>query len=325
MSIKDVAKEAGVSPATVSRVLNNSGYAHEDTRKAVLQAVEKLNYKPNEVARSLYKGKSKLIGLILPDITNPFFPELARGVEDYLQKEGYRLLLGNGDEQQKKEIDYLETFVQHNVVGIIAAVDNVDYNLLSNLNVPIVMLDRVVKDLPAVYADQIQGGSLAAEKILERGCEEVTLVRGPIDVQPVYERFKASQAVLKEAGVKVNIIDSNLSFNGAKSRAKELFEKYPDSDGIIACNDNVAVAILHEALRSGRNVPDDVQVIGFDDISISELVYPGLSTIHQPIYKMGLKAAELLMKKINKETIINKQYKFSCSFVERETTKKAGD
>ncbi|MED1673048.1 LacI family DNA-binding transcriptional regulator [Pallidibacillus thermolactis] len=325
MSIRDVAKEAGVSPATVSRVLNNSGYVHEDTRKAVLQAVKKLNYKPNEVARSLYKGKSKLIGLVLPDITNPFFPELARGVEDYLQKKGYRLLLGNGDGKQQKEIDYLDTFVQHNVVGIIASVDNVDYDFLSNMNIPIVMLDRIVKDLPAVYSDQFQGGSLAAEKLLERGCKEITLVRGPMNIHPVYERFQASLAVLQEANVKVNKIDSNLSFNGAKSRAKELFEKYPDSDGIIACNDIVAVAILHEALRRGRKVPEDVQIIGFDDISISELVYPSLSTIHQPIYQMGSKAAELLLKEIHNEKLDSKRYKFSCSFVERETTKKVGD
>ena len=103
VTIKDVAKEAGVSAATVSRVLNNSGYAHEDTRKSVLGAIQKLNYKPNEVARSLFKQKSKLVGLILPDITNPFFPALARGVEDYLRQEGYRLLIGNSDEHLEQE------------------------------------------------------------------------------------------------------------------------------------------------------------------------------------------------------------------------------
>lgn len=120
-TIRDVAKEAGVSVATVSRVMNGSGYAHEDTKKVVMAAVEKLNYKPNEVARSLYNRKSKLVGLILPDITNPFFPEMARGVEDYLQQFGYRLIFGNSDEKRDKEIEYIDTFLQNNVVGMIAS------------------------------------------------------------------------------------------------------------------------------------------------------------------------------------------------------------
>ncbi|RDW21405.1 hypothetical protein CWR48_03095 [Oceanobacillus arenosus] len=129
--IRDVAKKAGVSAATVSRVLNNSGYAHEDTRKKVLHAMQKLNYKPNEIARSLYKKKSKLIGLILPDITNPFFPQLSRGVEDYLREKGYSLLIGNTDEYLEQEIDYIETFVQHNVVGIVASINGAHSEMLS--------------------------------------------------------------------------------------------------------------------------------------------------------------------------------------------------
>ncbi|MFD1849549.1 LacI family DNA-binding transcriptional regulator [Oceanobacillus bengalensis] len=324
ITIRDVAKEAGVSVATVSRVINDSGYAHEDTRKVVLEAVNKLNYKPNEVARSLFKRKSKLIGLILPDITNPFFPALARGVEDYLQKEGYRVIFGNSDEQLEKEMDYVDTFKQNNVVGIIASINETDSEMLSELSIPLVLLDRTIEALPSVYADQEQGGRLAAEKVLERGSKEITIVRGPKNVKNVYQRFEASYEVLKEAGVKVNILDSNLSFNGAKERAIELFQKYPQTDGVLACNDIVGVAILNEAQRIGKRIPEDVQVIGFDDISISELVYPGLSTIHQPAYEMGAKAAEILIKKINQEKLLNIHYKLAVSFVERKSTRKIG-
>lgn len=120
-TIKDVAGAAGVSVATVSRVLNDNGYVHEDTRTKVMLAMEKLNYYPNEVARSLYKRESRLVGLLLPDITNPFFPQLARGAEDELQREGYRLIIGNSDEELEKELDYLQTFKQNQVAGILAA------------------------------------------------------------------------------------------------------------------------------------------------------------------------------------------------------------
>ena len=324
-TIREVAKAAGVSVATVSRVMNNSGYAHEDTRKAVMEAVTKLNYKPNEVARSLYKKKSKLIGLILPDITNPFFPVLARGVEDHLQQEGYRLIFGNSDEELEKEREYLETFQQNNVIGIIASLSMADSDMLKKLNIPVVLLDRTMDELPSVYADQEQGGRLAAEELLKRGSSEVTIVRGPVNVTTVYQRYESSYLALKQAGVKINVVDSNLSFDGARELAVELFEKYPQTDGIIACNDIVAVAILHEALRIGKKVPEELQIIGFDDISISELTYPALSTIRQPAYEMGYKAAEILIKKINQETLKNNDYKLPVSFIERKSTREAGE
>ncbi|RKQ28558.1 LacI family DNA-binding transcriptional regulator [Oceanobacillus halophilus] len=324
-TIRDVAKEAGVSAATVSRVLNNSGYAHEDTRKAVLDAIQKLNYRPNEVARSLYKQKSKLIGLILPDITNPFFPALARGVEDYLREHGYRLIIGNSDEQLEQEIDYLDTFAQHNVVGIVASINEPHSDMLSDLNVPIVLLDRTVEELPAVYADQFEGGRLAAEKMLERGSKEITIIRGPIEVRPVYQRFVSSFQVLRQAGVKVHVFDSKLSFEGASKSASSLFEFYPNTDGILACNDIVAVAMMNEAQRTGRKVPEDVQIIGFDDISISELVYPGLSTIRQPAYEMGEKAAEILLKKINQQVLDDLHCQLPVQFIERQSTRKVGE
>jgi LacI family transcriptional regulator len=325
ITIRDVAKEAGVSAATVSRVLNNSGYAHEDTRKAVLDAIQKLNYKPNEVARSLFKQTSKLIGLILPDITNPFFPALARGVEDHLREQGYRLIMGNSDEQLEQEIDYLDTFIQHNVVGIIASVNDAHRDMLQNFKIPVVMLDRTIENLPAVYADQFDGGKLAAEKILELGSKEITILRGPIEVRPVYERFVSSFQTLRQAGVKINVFDSKLSFQGASKSVKTLFDTYPDTDGILACNDIVAVAAMNEAQRTGRRVPEDVQIIGFDDISICELVYPALSTIRQPAYEMGAKAAEIIIKKVNQEMLPDIHCKLPVQFIERESTRKVGD
>ncbi|CAH0125303.1 LacI family DNA-binding transcriptional regulator [Peribacillus simplex] len=324
-TIRDVAKESGVSVATVSRVMNGSGYAHEDTKKAVMAAVEKLNYKPNEVARSLYKRKSKLVGLILPDITNPFFPEMARGVEDYLQKFGYRLIFGNSDEKRDKEIEYIDTFLQNNVVGMIASTSEEANENFDNLDIPVVLLDRTGEKLPAVYSDQKTGGKLAARVLLDRGSTNIVLIRGPVEIKPVYERYMAALEELKQAKVNVQVMDSSLTLQGGQTCVGQLFEQYPETDGIIACNDIVAAAALQEILKRGIRIPEDIQLIGYDDIAFTALLHPPLSTIRQPAYEMGAQAAEMLIKKINQEKMEVTHKKLPVSFVERQTTRRKAE
>ena len=324
-TIRDVARVAGFSVATVSRVINGSGYAHEDTKKAVMSAVEKLNYKPNEVARSLYKRKSKLIGLILPDITNPFFPEMARGVEDYLQEYGYRLIFGNSDEKRDKEIEYIDTFLQNNVVGMIASTSEAANENFSNLQIPVVLLDRTVENLPAVYSDQRAGGQLAARVLIDRGSKDIVLIRGPVDIKPVYDRYVAALEELEQAKVNVHVVDSTLTITGGQICAKELLERFPDTDGVIACNDIVAAAVLQEILKRGKRIPEDIQLIGYDDIAFTALLHPPLSTIRQPAYEMGRQAAELLIKKINQEEMEDTHLQLPISFVERLTTRKKAE
>lgn len=321
-TIRDVAKKAGVSVATVSRVLNNKGYTHEDTRKLVNEAIKELNYKPNEVARSLYKKKSRLVGLLLPDIRNPFFPELARGVEDEMQEQGIHLIIGNADEKTQKEIDYLETFKQNNVVGIISATNQAETNLYENLSFPVVFLDRTTNSHPSVYADGLDGGKQAAQEIIRRGSKRIALLRGPIELRTAQDRFKGAVEELCNANVDFQVITSSFSFHDAEKMAKTLFKKFPDTDGVIASNDLSAAAVLHEALRIGRSIPDDLQIIGYDDIPLSKLLFPPLSTIRQPAYDMGREAAKLLMKIINKKTLVQKNIQMPVTFIERQTTRK---
>ncbi|MFS0750734.1 LacI family DNA-binding transcriptional regulator [Oceanobacillus sp. 1P07AA] len=324
VTIKDVAKQAGVSAATVSRVLNNSGYVYEDTRKAVMEAIDRLQYKPNEVARSLYKRTSKLIGLVLPDIANPFFPALARGVEDKLQQQGYRVIFGNTDSDATKEMDYIDTFLQHNVVGLIASVDRLHHEVLSNLRVPVVTVDRTAEELPAVYADHKSGGRLAAEKLVTSGCKQIIVLRGPQDAKPLYDRFQSAMQYLSEKNISVNYIDCQLSFEDGRQKAKELFNQFPNTDGIIACNDLVAAAMLYEAANRKRKVPEQLQVIGYDDITISEIVHPSLTTIHQPTYDMGIKAADMLIKLINNEKLGTIHEQLPVYLKERNSTVNGG-
>ncbi|MDQ0656443.1 LacI family DNA-binding transcriptional regulator [Paenibacillus sp. W2I17] len=322
-TIKDVAQLAGVSVATVSRVINDRGYVHADTRKKVEDAVKALNFSPNEVARSLYKRKSKLIGLLLPDIANPYFPQLARGVEDRMQEQDYRLIFGNSDEDERKEQDYIQTFIQNNVVGVISSTNYPHSSIYEKLKIPVVFLDRTSLDRPSVYADGREGGRLAAREIIKRGSRRITVMQGPSQIRPAQDRFEGAIEIIRDAGLDYRVIQTtSFSINEAGVWAEELFRKYADTDGIIASNDIAAMAVLHEASRIGRKVPDDVQVIGFDDIPMSSLLSPALSTIHQPAYEMGREAAGLLIQLVEQAAIENKNIQLPVSFIERGTTRK---
>ncbi|MDR6716909.1 LacI family DNA-binding transcriptional regulator [Paenibacillus sp. 2003] len=322
-TIKDVAQLAGVSVATVSRVINDRGYVHADTRKKVEDAVKALNFSPNEVARSLYKRKSKLIGLLLPDIANPYFPQLARGVEDRMQEQDYRLIFGNSDEDERKEQDYIQTFIQNNVVGVISSTNYPHSSIYENLKIPVVFLDRTSLDRPSVYADGREGGRLAAREIIKRGSRRITVMQGPSQIRPAQDRFEGAIEIIRDAGLDYRVIQTtSFSINEAGVWAEELFRKYADTDGVIASNDIAAMAVLHEAARVGRKVPDDVQVIGFDDIPMSSLLSPALSTIHQPAYEMGREAAGLLIQLVEQAAVDNKNIQLPVSFIERGTTRK---
>ncbi|MGO4528117.1 LacI family DNA-binding transcriptional regulator [Paenibacillus sp. 2TAF8] len=322
-TIKDVANLAGVSVATVSRVINDRGYVHADTRKKVEDAVKALHFSPNEVARSLYTRKSKLIGLLLPDIANPYFPQLARGVEDRMQEQDYRLIFGNSDEDERKEQDYIQTFIQNNVVGVISSTNYPHSSIYEKLKIPVVFLDRTSLDRPSVYADGREGGRLAAKEIIKRGSKRITVMQGPSHIRPAQDRFEGAIEVIREAGLDHEVIQTtSFSFNEAGVWAEELFRKYPDTDGVIASNDIAAMAVLHEAYRIGKNVPQDVQVIGFDDIPMSGLLSPALSTIRQPAYEMGREAAGLLIQLVEQNNMENKNIQLPVSFIERGTTRK---
>lgn len=322
-TIKDVANLAGVSVATVSRVINDRGYVHADTRKKVEEAVKALHFSPNEVARSLYTRKSKLIGLLLPDIANPYFPQLARGVEDRMQEQDYRLIFGNSDEDERKEQDYIQTFIQNNVVGVISSTNYPHSSIYEKLKIPVVFLDRTSLDRPSVYADGREGGRLAAKEIIKRGSKRITVMQGPSHIRPAQDRFEGAIEVIRQAGLDHEVIQTtSFSFNEAGVWAEELFRKFPDTDGVIASNDIAAMAVLHEAYRIGRNVPNDLQVIGFDDIPMSGLLSPALSTIRQPAYEMGREAAGLLIQLVEQNKMENKNIQLPVSFIERGTTRK---
>lgn len=240
-----------------------------------------------------------------------------------MQEQDYRLIFGNSDEDERKEQDYIQTFIQNNVVGVISSTNYPHSSIYEKLKIPVVFLDRTSLDRPSVYADGREGGRLAAREIIKRGSRRITVMQGPSQIRPAQDRFEGAIEIIRDAGLDYRVIQTtSFSINEAGVWAEELFRKYADTDGVIASNDIAAMAVLHEASRIGRKVPDDVQVIGFDDIPMSSLLSPALSTIRQPAYEMGREAAGLLIQLVEQAAIENKNIQLPVSFIERGTTRK---
>lgn len=321
-TIRDVAKLAGLSVATVSRAINGSGYVSEESRQKIEHAVAELDFRPNEVARSLFQKKSKLVGLLLPDISNPFFPLLAKGVEDFLQKKGYQVILGNVQENPERANDYLHAFHQNNVAGVLSAVDN-DYAFYDNVH-PLVFLDRVGNDSEySIHADDVSGGAIAARAILKRKTKQIIVISGPKEIDRSKERLQGVLSVLEESKKDYSLVHSaSFLLEDAIITAQTVFKQFPTVDTVIAPSDIHAIALIQEAYRHNIKVPKDLQVIGYDDIPISNLVVPPLTTIHQPAYEMGYKGAEMLYKLMNEQEVKQKKLILPTRLIERDTLRK---
>lgn len=316
-TIKDVAKLAHVSPATVSRYLNNHGYVSTDARKRISRAIETLNYVPNEVARSLFQKKSKLIGLLLPDISNPFFPLVAQGVEDYFHQFGYHVILGNINENPDKISDYIRVFQQNFVSGILSAVPLPD----TITDKPIVFVDR---DEPgseySIKADNVQGAQLILDAISNTSYENIVVIQGPQDVKNANTRFYHLTELMDKQDMPYHVMPSaSYLLEDAFQTAKDLFKRYPKVDTIIASNDIQAMAVIQRAHKLGIHIPEDVQVIGFDNIPLSELTTPRLTTIQQPGFKMGWQAAEMLHQHMKEEIIEQPNIVLPVEYIKRES------
>lgn len=317
-TIKDVARESGVSVATVSRAINNSGYVHEDTLKKINRAIEYLNYKPNETARSLYNKKSKMIGLLLPDITNPFFTLVARGVEDTALEHGFHIIIGNSDQQPEKELSYIETFQLNNCVGFISSALQYLYTDESNKHSGMhhVMLDRIEEGVTTVEANHEKGGILQAQCLIDAGCKNILVISGNPQFSSFNKRFETACETLSASSVNFNILqvteveDSLLQLITA--------EAY---DGIICCNDMCAIQVMGILQNNSIKIPDDVKVIGFDDIQISENYYPSITTVRQPAYELGKVACENLIKLIQ-DKYIEQHVVVDVHLIERNSTRR---
>ncbi|MFA9398252.1 MAG: LacI family DNA-binding transcriptional regulator [Clostridiaceae bacterium] len=307
-TIKDVAKEAGVAVATVSRVLNNRGYISEDMKKKVSAAMEKLQYQPNEVARSLYRKKSNIIGLIVPTVSHPFFGELTNYIEYYAYKNGYKILLCNSQLDRTKEKEYVDMLKRNQVDGIIMGSHTLDIEDYLDLNLPIVTIDRKISDkIPYVSSDNYKGGELATNLLIESGCENLALFTGNLHLHMLSNnRHHAYEDVANMHGVKHVTVETDLNvFDSDKyeNLIYNFLRKYSDIDGIFANSDILAAQTIKICSKLGKKIPDDIKIVGYDDVRISSLAIPEITTIRQPVDKMSEKAIELIIKQCDNEYV----------------------
>ncbi|HEY0222859.1 MAG TPA: LacI family DNA-binding transcriptional regulator [Lactovum miscens] len=322
VTIKQVAQEAGVSKSTVSRYISQNGYVGKEAQEKIEKAIEKLKFVPNLSARSLKTKRNQLVGLLLPDISNPFFPMLAKGVEEFLQERGYRVMLGNIGEDEALEEDYLRVLAQTNAAGVITTHDFSEK--FSDIDIPVVIVDREGhKSNYGVFSNNVAGGKLAAKIVVEAGGTNIAVVSGPLTAVNINNRFKASVDFLDNIDTNYKkFYSKSYNFEVIQEEANNLLDCFQEVDTIIAPSDVHAIAFIHEILARGKKIPEDIQIIGYDDILISQFVYPALSTIHQSAYTMGEEAARLVYEIDNEQYIEKKRIELPIHYVERETIRK---
>lgn len=323
-NIKDVAKMAGVSVATVSRFLNNKGYVSNRAKQVIQQAVDELQYKPNLVARSLSTKQDQTIGFLLTDITNPFFAELARAVEDVCIDKGYAVILCNTDNDIDKAKMYIELLKQKYVAGMMITTNLLGEATYDQLRLPVVGIDRVENvSFSTVTTDNFLGGQLAAQQLIENGCKHILLLRG-VDSNPVAARTAGFLAYVNDfQDVTVDVVSSYFQYDQTFALVKDVLS--PAHDGIFACSDVDGVAAIKAAMALGYAVPEQLQIIGFDGVFIGELTSPSLTTIAQNIYEIGTVAAERLIAQIEKRDHTAAHIVISPYVVERDSTKKLSE
>ncbi len=312
-TIVDIAREAGVSPSTVSHVINNTRFVSEAVTQRVHDAMAALNYQPNAIARSLRTRETKIIGLVVSDITNPFFPSLIRTIEDSVFREGYSIMLCDTDERQDLEETHLRLLVGRRVDGLIVAPSSGGSEYLSALiqsDTPVVLLDRYVPGLSAdvVQSDNVGGAFDAVSYLVGLGHRNIGILAGRLEVSTGADRLKGYLEALEHNGIERDdnyVRVANFRRDEAEMRTAELLSLDLPPTAIFACNNVMAAGALSAIRRNGRRVPDDISLISFDDSEWAALMNPSLTVVAQGIDELGQRAADLLLRRISRGPVRN--------------------
>ncbi|WP_085656940.1 LacI family DNA-binding transcriptional regulator [Pseudomonas sp. B11(2017)] len=326
-TIKDVAALAGISYTTVSHVVNKTRPVSEEVRLKVEAAIKSLDYVPSAVARSLKAKTTATIGLLVPNSLNPYFAELARGIEDYCERNGYCVILCNSDDDPEKQRNYLRVLLEKRIDGLIVASAGGDDGLvqgLTGVKTPMVIVDRGLDGVDAdlVRIDHEYGAYLATRHLLELGHRDIATIGGPVSTSVAQMRLAGFRRAMDEAGGTVSpgrVLESDFTSTGGYNAAALLLEGNPPT-AIFAGNDMIGIGVLRAAAERNVRVPTELSVIGFDDIQMSRYVYPALTTVGQSILQLGEMAAEVLLRRIASPSLATDQRIVTPSIVLREST-----
>ncbi|MEG2893079.1 MAG: LacI family DNA-binding transcriptional regulator [Clostridium sp.] len=327
VTIKDIAKASNVSIATVSRVINNKDEGvSEVTREKIKKIMKEMDYRPSGIARGLVTKKTHTIGLIVPDISNPFFPAIVKGIEDSARDNGYNIILCNSDDNPEKEVTSINILQEKCVDGIIYIAANNASNdgvkVLQDSNIPFVHIDRESDDTKcsSVSTDGKLGMKKITNFLLENGHTSIAYMKGSI----TKDRLEGFRETLSEYGVNINenlIYSGNFRLKSGEKGVKYLLDTGIKFTAVVCENDLIAAGVIDYLWKNGIKVPDDVSVTGFDDIYIAQLLYPKLTTVSQQTYEMGRRSVESLLKSILTDSAIYEKIVLEPSLVVRDSVK----
>lgn len=331
-SIKDIARATGYSITTVSLVLNNKGdkISAEATAK-ILETARTLHYRPNQLAVSLVKQRSKTFGLIVPDISNGYFSSLATGIERGCREYGRMLFLCSTNDQHSRNIKYINRLAEMGVDGIFDIISRdttleegiAEVQLMNDLGIPHILVDRIL-DAPGcagIENNHIQGGYLATRHLIDLGHQHIACVTGPTLLEDARRRYEGYKKALHESGIP---LEEQLVYRGDYTRAsgRAAVKSWPDGSysAVFACNDASAFGVCQQLLTDGKNIPGDISVVGYDDAIYAEMLQVPLTTIRQPIQEMGMEAARQLTEMINRHATLKEPIVFEPQLILRSST-----
>lgn len=329
VTIEDVAKLAGVSQSTVSRVLNNKEYVKEETHEKVIKAIEELGYKPSRLARGLRINASQILGLIISDIQNQFFTSLVRAVEDVAYQNKYAIILCNTDEDSDKEKLLVELMLSERVAGVIITPTreyDCPINILHEMKVPVVCVDRRVLDCETdtVISDNIESSFKLVNHLIENGHKQIGAIFGPSNITSFRERLEGYKRAFSVSGLPIVshfIKQGTPKVAEGYSLANKLLNAAQTPSAIYAGNNLMALGAIHAIKDKGLSIPDDISLVSFDDQEWTRLMSPKITVATQPTYEMGKKAAELLMQRIENYQVDIKHITLESEIIIRESVK----
>lgn len=330
VTIYDVAREAGVSMATVSRVVNNNPNVKPQTRKKVFEAIERLGYRPNAVARGLASKKTTTVGVVIPDISNSIFAEVARGIEDIAAMYHYNIILSNADKKKEREIQVINTLLEKQVDGLLfmgGTITKEHIHAFNTASVPIVLCATTdeSKAIASVDINHELAAYDAVKYLLHHGHRNIAMISGTLeDLTNGYARFQGYKKALEEAGISIRedyVRIGNYKYETGLEIAQYFLELEDRPTAIFAATDEMAIGAIHKIQDFGLKVPNDVSVISVDNIRMASMVRPQLTTVAQPMYDIGAVSMRLLTKLMKKEEVDNNQVILPHELIERHSVK----
>ena len=333
-TLRDIARSLGISVSTVSRALGGSPDINKDTRKAVVEMAQKLNYEPNQVAQNLRKNKTSTLGIIIPDVATHFFSANLSGIQEVAARKGYKVMICQSNESVQEEISNIQTLVTSRVDGLIISLskETSNYDHLKTLyarGIPLVLFDRVCDEIDTsrIMVDDRDGAFKATEHLIAMGCRQIAHLSGPENLSISRNRLQGYVEALKKHNMPVQealVRHSSLTEEDVVAQVNSLLDMATPPDAIFAINDPAAIQAMLVIKERGLKIPDDVSLVGFNDEPVTALVDPSITTIAQPAYQMGQLAARHVLEQINKpDEFIPQKVVLKTELIIRNSSRKA--